>query len=88
MVIFYNRELAMFGGQKLKIPRLLLLGKMRTQQRFKVKLKKLFDLLINPDITGHAHVPTRPHPGKSVQNASHKILQAKLNNFLINILTN
>ena len=33
---FVNREAALFGGEKLRIPRLLLMEKMRTQHRFNV----------------------------------------------------
>ena len=36
---FVNRELSMFGGEKLKIPRVLLLEKLRTQHRFNVRSK-------------------------------------------------
>ena len=35
---FVNRESALFGGDKLRIPRVLLLEKMRTQHRFNVSL--------------------------------------------------
>ena len=39
---FVNREAAPYGGQKLRIPRLLFMEKMRTQSRFNVTSRARF----------------------------------------------
>ena len=54
---FANVEKAPFGGEKLRIPTLLYVEKMRTQSRFNVRIAGIYDdvcLLYSRFLGGHA----------------------------------